>query len=302
MGWTTRSPIEQLTSSSYRRRSQPDTNVDWDAGDTAQTLENALAAKEEYAQEFFLPAWNRQRSLLDQEEPPRQGASKDNSADVSFISLVLDSDLATFDDDLDLVIRESLLFFNGVLGSPRRIFPSLMDELLSWANGSLERQSRLGDPRFLRDTVMEVVRLHTPGSPKLRRAVKEVHLGSGRKIGAGETVAVNIVLADRDPDVFGATADTFEPERNWAGYGARAGGVGFGAGRHMCIGRSLCVGSLSSDSAEPIGVMVRLLIEMFGRGVTTDPPGPEVDGVGPFVDLRPHDGEANQASSVVRAR
>mgnify|MGYP000005498700 CR=1 FL=1 len=50
-----------------------------------------------------------------------------------------------------------------------------------------------------------------------------------------------MVSANRDPEVFGSTADAFDPHRNTPPQAPRW-GLTFGTGFHACLGQSFVIG------------------------------------------------------------
>ena len=123
-----------------------------------------------------------------------------------------------------------------------------MSELENWLADHPEDRAKLADADFIRNAINETLRLHTPGSPKLRRASCDVTLPSGRHVREGEDVAADIAAANHDAQVFGADATAFNPRR--AVSGVQPFGVAFGAGPHTCIG---------------------LLLELYRVGMQLDP-------------------------------
>ena len=106
--------------------------------------------------------------------------------------------------------------------------------------------------------------------------MRAVTLSSGRRLNAGDVVALDIVAASRDPAVFGRDADIFNPHRASPPRGM-AFGFAFGGGPHTCIGRELVVGPATGEVLQPDasrGVLGKLLVELFGRGIRLDPDHP----------------------------
>lgn len=87
------------------------------------------------------------------------------------------------------------------------------------------------DPGLADRAVEELIRYLSPVHTLTRAALEEIEL-AGQVIRAGETVALSLRAADRDPAVF-ADPDSFELRRTAAGH------LGFGHGIHHCPGRQL---------------------------------------------------------------
>ncbi|MBV8159321.1 MAG: cytochrome P450, partial [Acidimicrobiia bacterium] len=80
--------------------------------------------------------------------------------------------------------------------------------------------------------VEEMLRWVTPVMNFARTATADVEVG-GQTIGAGEMVFMLYGSANRDPEVFGASADRFDIGRQPNPH------VAFGFGEHYCMGASL---------------------------------------------------------------
>ena len=120
---------------------------------------------------------------------------------------------------------------------------------------------------LLQRFVHESLRLH-PASPEATRvATADVQLPCGVHIPAGATVVINMVSANRDPEIFGSTADTFDPYRTTPTQAPRW-GLTFGTGFHACLGQELA-GGLSEDQQQetPLyGAIVVMLQAVLQRG------------------------------------
>lgn len=233
-------------------------NVDWSTTDRDQVLRAAVTAKREFVERYFAASWQRRAQM------PRSSAPPD------LLTAVIGSANHFSQWDRDTVVREAALFLTGVIGSPVRALPYIVDDLANWIDCHPDERRRLDDPSYLRRIVSESLRLHTPGEPKLRRATRDTTLPSGVHVHAGETVAADIAAANRDRDVFGANADDFDPTRNVVS--APPFGVAFGGGAHTCIGLTLTIGTTARDG--PAGALVRLLVSLYRRGMSKDPDRP----------------------------
>jgi cytochrome P450 len=140
-----------------------------------------------------------------------------------------------------------------------------------------DRERLLADELLLQRFVHESLRLH-PASPETHRmAEARVELSGGRVIEAGARVIVDMNAANRDPAVWGPTADEFDPFRAVPA-DAAPWGYTFGHGVHACLGMELA-GGLEPDAAtDPsdhlygaITTMARILL---GHGARPDPDHP----------------------------
>jgi cytochrome P450 len=93
--------------------------------------------------------------------------------------------------------------------------------------------ARLQDDRSLiPSAVEEVLRWTTPVTSFMRTATVDVQLG-GSDVRAGDPVLLLYASADRDTDVFGPTAGTFDVGRDPNPH------LAFGFGHHFCLGAAL---------------------------------------------------------------
>jgi cytochrome P450 len=89
------------------------------------------------------------------------------------------------------------------------------------------------DPGLLPNAIEEMLRYVTPVQHFVRRVQRDTEL-CGKKLRAGEYVALFYASANRDEDVFGPDADLFDIERPEARRH-----LAFGFGEHLCLGASL---------------------------------------------------------------
>jgi cytochrome P450 len=144
---------------------------------------------------------------------------------------------------------------------------------------ALERVA--ADPLWAQAAVHETLRLR-PTTPRLQRRATQPLVLDGVRIGAGAAVVFDVRAANRDPELFGDDADTFDPGRRLPD-GVPLWGNSFGAGPHVCIGRSVAGGFPIQDGDVHSGVgdahlyglvalIVRAIASCDPRSVVTDPP------------------------------
>lgn len=89
------------------------------------------------------------------------------------------------------------------------------------------------EPELIDDALEEIIRYGTMFLTLFpRTALVDVELGD-RVIPAGTTVSVGAVSANRDPRLWGPTADRLDVTRDARGH------LGFGDGPHMCVGQQV---------------------------------------------------------------
>jgi cytochrome P450 len=130
----------------------------------------------------------------------------------------------TFDELVMLVIHISFAG-NGPLAY------AIGNSLLALANHQAQLTALRNDRRLLRGAVEECLRFDTPTHLVHRFVTAPVELG-GRKLRPGETVAVVIGAANRDPARF-LDPDVFDVTRDATGQ------LAFGHGIHFCLGAPL---------------------------------------------------------------
>lgn len=242
-------------------------HVEWSTGDHDAVLRRGAAVKATYVEEFFTP------SLIRRKELHRAG---DPLPEDLIATVVAADGLAP---DPDVLVRESILYLMASTQTTTHALPHVMAELDHWIDTHPNRRDDLTDISFLQRAAAEALRLHPPVPALMRRAVRDTTLTPGHVVAAGEQVALDLFAANTDPVVFGADADTFEPDRELAA-AVKPYGMSFGGGIHSCIGRSLAAGLMSTpddpDAQRPIGMVALSLRALLHAGVIPDPDAPAV--------------------------
>lgn len=100
-----------------------------------------------------------------------------------------------------------------------------------------QRQKFLLDPHGLSHALVEeVTRYHTGAGLQTKRVAKEDMKVGGMTVPKGTGIVAAIASANRDEEVWGDEADKFEMFRRNR---TDTEGLGFGVGRHRCIGETL---------------------------------------------------------------
>jgi cytochrome P450 len=131
-----------------------------------------------------------------------------------------DAELGSF--CLTLLVAGNETTRNLISGGMR----ALLDERAQW-------EKLCADPSLLPNAIEEMLRFVSPIQNFVRRVQQDVEL-AGRKLGAGEYVALFYGSANRDESVFGGDAERFDVSRPSAGRQ-----LAFGFGEHLCLGASL---------------------------------------------------------------
>lgn len=88
------------------------------------------------------------------------------------------------------------------------------------------------NPELMPSAVEEMLRFTSPVTHMARRATEDIEI-RGQQIKAGDTVVMLYGSANRDEEVFGATANEFDITRHPNPH------IAFGAGEHACLGAQL---------------------------------------------------------------
>jgi benzoate 4-monooxygenase len=248
---------------------------DWSNQDVDPVMRDALAAKDEFAERFFAPARARRGDLLARYQAGEIGADELPN---DLLMLLLK---AYADWDEDKLLRECIFFLGASATTTTSLAPHALYETLTWVAAHPEDAAKLQDIDFLRQLVHEALRLHPPVPALLRAPLEDVRLASGRLIRKGEYIALDLNAVNRSEEIFGPDAGSFDPYRVPLLKGVHGYGESFGAGPHVCPGRLIAVGAASAAATRTsddstIGVMVRLLEELFRYDVRLDPDDPPV--------------------------
>lgn len=229
-------------------------------GDKAAIIDAGDAALAEFAATFFEPSAARRRLILASGEPPP----------LDVLTTLLDQQDAIGLSDRELLQEVAYYPWVGAHSTSAQ-FVHAMHHAFEWIDGDEARRSTLIDDPVLRQCIVhESLRLH-PASPVAQRiALESATLSSGCVVEAGEAVTIDIERANRDPLVFGPTAESFDHDRVVADDVPRW-GLSFGHGTHACLGRELAGGIASDDGTLRLQGAIALMIgELLAAGARRD--------------------------------
>lgn len=225
-------------------------------GDQAAKRAEVEAALVDFDAEFLAPSIEHRQALPAAERP----------RDV--LTVLLDND-----DDLHLpheVIRREIAFYLlAGAHTSATAFTRVLHHMFEWFTEHPEEQKLATDLDFVQRCTNETIRLE-PSSPiALRRADDAVTLSGGLEIAAGDEVTIDLLAVNRDPDVWGADGDAFDPWRT-PPERVPAWGLSLGSGMHHCIGAELAAGAqLENDRLW--GLVPTSVCQMFELGCEPDP-------------------------------
>jgi cytochrome P450 len=232
--------------------------IDWATRPREEVLADVREARETYREQFFAPSMRRRDAML------RDGGAKD-SPDLIHLLLVHSKDLAM---DPEMILRETVHYLVATGGTTSTVFIHGCHEIWGWIAAHPEDGGKLADPAFMQACMNEATRLWPPSGWQLRQAGGNLTLRSGRQVREGETLGLNLITANRDPEVFGATADRFDPDRP-ATKAVSPVGLSFGDGEHVCLGKRLTMGVPSKEGSS--GVLSAMGLALFAAGAVPNP-------------------------------
>lgn len=252
--------------------SQGSAIVDAKDPDAVRALVRATYA--EFERDFVRPSWVRRAALIDR---VRRGDLPEDELPQDILTVLLlhrdDPSLQLADDGR--VVREVATYLQGGTHTSAQTLVNALD--LIFATGDryaaiLERVA--SDTPFAQRVIQETLRLR-PTTPKMKRRAEAETEVSGRVIPKDALVILDVVTANRDPDLFGDDPDAFDPDRTIDASVARW-GLSFGAGPHQCPGRSVgggfpIPGTFQVDDDHVFGLVALELQAVAKRGVRPDP-------------------------------
>jgi cytochrome P450 len=248
--------------------------VDWSKEPEGEVLERALRNQEQFRDELFEAS---QARRIEAVERHRRGeiAAADLPRDVLTYTILHKGD--AWADDEGLRLREMTLFLSAASQTTANGFILFMLLLEDWLKEHPEDRALIGaDPDFLRKAVFESLRVAATVPARLRVALEDVQLASGRAIRAGECVALLVIPANMANTAhFGADSDRYNPHREFGDVAPW--GLTFGSGAHTCPGRPIVTGGRSMKAETGIdGSLVSMARILYGAGMEPDPERPPV--------------------------
>jgi cytochrome P450 len=173
----------------------------------------------------------------------------------------------------EVLLREMAFFLQAGSHSTANSTVHALHEIFQrWPDLS-QRQKLRQDRLYLQRCVHESFRLHPASPVAWRRPENSCPVsGEGR-------VVLDFAAANRQRDLFGETADQFDPDRPKP-EGVPPWGLTFGYGAHMCLGRDLDGGIPAGPDTDPethqYGIVAQLVMALMDRDVRPDPERPAV--------------------------
>lgn len=247
-------------------------------GDKDTVQAETIAKLAEFDRDYLTPSRRRREAMLDDlaagrsdEEPPfdllTQSLRRLRAGDPMFA-------------DHALLVREVGLFLHGGSHTSAQTTCNAFSFLLGLdgAGPRTDWLQRVAASRLdAQKAVHETLRL-IPTTPEFKRLVEEDAEVVGCPVSKGATVALDARTANRDPELFGVDPNSFDPDRRIRDDVALW-GHSFGAGPHICIGRSVAGGLPLTGSMLRDGVgdghlygLIALMVQAIAaRAVALDP-------------------------------
>jgi cytochrome P450 len=234
------------------------------------------AALTELDERFLQPSIARRQALLAQLE---RGEIGEEELPRDVLTVLLRNE-----DRLELppeVLRREIAFYlQAGSHSTANSTVHAMHQLFSWMAATPDGRERLlAEPLFLQRCVHESLRLHPASPVAWRKPLCPLQLADGTAVTPDDRVEIDLWTANRSPDIYGADAEQFNPERNVAA-GHEPFGLTFGTGVHTCLGRDLDGGLVPRVGTDPVnhqyGIITLLAKALLEAGATPNPARPPV--------------------------
>lgn len=245
------------------------------SGDRDAKRAAVAGALDDFDAEFLRPSIARRRA-----EIARFDAGNIDEAELPRDVLTV---LLRNQDDLNLthevVLHETCFYLLAGAHTSATAFVRTLDAIFDMATSApADAERARDDVYFLQRCVHETIRLHPSSPVAIRWALDDIELKGGQRIELGDKVIIDLMAANRDPAIFGARAETFDPSRKLP-EGVGPWGLSFGLGMHACIGQELAAGTASINGIPGedhlyglVPVAVRAVLEAGGCRDPEDQP------------------------------
>ena len=241
-------------------------------GDKTAKAAEVQQALERFDAEFLAPGIARRRALLD---AVAAGTTAADALPRDVLTVLLDNQ-----DKVPLthesLRREIAFYLLAGAHTSATAFTRVMHHLFQWVAAQPEAADRVRHDRaFVQRCTHETIRLQPSSPTGMRWALADLTLSSGLTIAKGDRVIIDLLAVNRDPALFGADADAFDPERILPG-DVSPWGLSFGQGMHACIGQDLAAGLRigGDDDAHLFGLVPVAVQTMIDHGCRPDPDDP----------------------------
>lgn len=241
-------------------------------GDKAAKAAEVQQALERFDAEFLQPGIERRRRLLDDVAAGRAG---DDALPRDVLTVLLEN-AERVPLGHESLRREIAFYLLAGAHTSATAFTRVMHHVFGWIASHPDDAERLrADRGFVQRCTHETIRLQPSSPTGMRWALADVALSSGVQIARGDRVIIDLLSVNRDPAVFGAGADAFDPWRALPD-DVSPWGLSFGMGMHHCIGQDLAAGVRlgGRDDDHLFGLVPVAVQTMLDHGCRPDPDDP----------------------------
>lgn len=240
------------------------------SGSVDEANEKIKEALVEFERDFYMPSARRRQALID------QGAELPKDMMTVMLVSYPNGELPH-----EVMVKDAALFLLASAATQANTLCFILFDILAWCRDHPgTREKLLAEAATLQKFIWEAIRLHPPQVVSLRRASCPMHIADGSEVAAGDVIEFDMATANRNTDIFGPDADSFNPYRVPPGRIA-APGLSFGAGPHACVGRVLAAGvpitveNVNNEDTE-FGTLHMITYELLKLGIDLDPENPPV--------------------------
>lgn len=239
-----------------------------DARDPEAVRQLVYRTYEAFERDYVRPSAARRLALL-------EAGSEDVPHDILTVLLQHRADPALELADDGRITREVATYLQGGTHTSAQTLTNALDLIFGQGEVAPAILDRVATDRaFAQRVVHETLRLR-PTTPRMKRRAEADTVVAGVPIPRDALVVLDAGAANRDPALFGADADAFNPDRV-LDPGLPRWGLAFGAGPHQCPGRSVAAGfpapaGLEVEDDHLYGLVALMIQGIARRGVRPDP-------------------------------
>ena len=240
-----------------------------------QVRQEVKEAMDQFAKDFFDPSRETRERLI--EESINGTINQDDLPKDVLTTLLVNREQLGLTDQI--IFREICFYLQAGAHSTANDFTHTVDDILNWGQQYPEDLNKAReDLSFVQRCMHESLRLNPASPVALRRPLRDMELSDGTLLSEGTEVTLDLMLANRDNEIFGESSGTYDPYRE-VPEGIPRWGMSFGAGMHACVGAELD-GGLEIDPDRPesealfgtVAIMAHALLSAGGRRDPNNPP------------------------------
>ena len=240
-----------------------------------QVRQEVQEAMNQFAKGFFDPSRETRERLI--EECNDGKTNQDDLPKDVLTTLLRNREQLGLTDEI--IFREICFYLQAGAHSTANAFAHTVDDILNWGEQFPDDLNKARkDLSFVQRCMHESLRLNPASPVALRRPLRDVELSDGTLLSEGTEVTLDLMLANRDNEIFGEKSDSYNPYRE-VPEGIPRWGMSFGAGMHACVGAELD-GGLEIDPDRPasealfgtVAIMAHALLSAGGKRDPNNPP------------------------------